>query len=62
MTRIIIHEFWNNLFEEKFTHTLDIARRLHQRGDYNHAIFVTLQKRNVCKDAWYNIMGIFRST
>ncbi len=29
MTRLLRHEFWNKLFEEKNAHALDIPRRLH---------------------------------
>jgi hypothetical protein len=33
MTRLLIHQFWNESFEEKSIHTLDIPKRLHQRKD-----------------------------
>jgi len=29
MARLLKHEFWNKLFEEKIAHVLDIPRRLH---------------------------------
>ncbi len=61
MIRKLKHEFWNNLFEEKSTNTLDIPRRLHQRGDYNRVKFVTLQEKDVCEIVWYTIIGICSS-
>jgi hypothetical protein len=33
MIGLLKHKFYNKSFEEKTTHTLDIPRRLHQRGD-----------------------------
>jgi len=33
MIRLLKHKFHNKLFEEKTAHTLDIPRRLRQRGD-----------------------------
>jgi hypothetical protein len=60
MTGLLRHEFWNKSFEERTTHMLDIPRRLHRRGDYNHAKFMMLQKSDVCEIAWYKIMGISR--
>jgi hypothetical protein len=62
MIGILKHKFWNKSFEERFAHTLDIPRRLHQRGDCNHAKFVTLQEKDVCETAWYKIMRDFSST
>jgi hypothetical protein len=62
MTRLLRHEFWNGSLEERSTHTLDIPRRLHRRGDCNHANFVMLQERDVCEIVWYKIMGIFKLT
>ncbi len=61
MMGLLKDKFWNKSFEERSTHTLDIPKRLHQRGDYNHAKFVTLQKTDVCETTWYKIMGISRS-
>jgi hypothetical protein len=62
MTQILRHKFWNKSFEERSTHTLDITRRLHRRGDCKCAKFVTLQERDVCETTWYKIMGISRSS
>jgi hypothetical protein len=61
MTGILKHKFWNKLSKERYAHILDIPRRLHQKGNYNHAEFGTFQKRDVCKTTWYKIMGISRS-
>jgi hypothetical protein len=52
MIGILRSEFWNKLFEERFTHTLDIPRRFHRRGDCNCAKFVMLQERDVCEIVW----------
>ncbi len=58
MIRIFRHEFWNNFFSKKITHTLNIPKRLHWRRNFKCAKFVTLQEKDVCKIAWYKIMGI----
>ncbi len=44
MMGILTHEVWNKSFKDRFAHTLDIPRRLNQKGDCNHAKFVTLQR------------------
>ncbi len=62
MMGLLRHKFWNKRFEEIIAHKLDIPRSLQQRGDCSHAKFVTFQERDVCKIAWYKIMGISRST
>jgi hypothetical protein len=49
MTKKIRHELWNKSFEKKSAHALDIPRRLHRKGDYNHVKFVMLQKKVVCE-------------
>jgi hypothetical protein len=51
MMRLLKHEFWNESFEEKSTHTLDIPKRLHRSEDCNYAKFVTFQERDVCEIA-----------
>lgn len=62
MTGILRHELWKKLFKERSVHVLDIPRRPHQRRNYNYAKFVMLRKKDVCKTAWYKIMGIARLT
>ncbi len=62
MTGIFRHEFWKKSFKERSVHMLDIPRRPHQERNCNCAKIVMLQKKDVCKIAWYKIMGIFRST
>jgi hypothetical protein len=61
MTKNIKHKFWNKSFEKRSTRMLDIPRRLHGRGNCNCTKFVTFQKRDIWKIAWYKIMGISRS-
>jgi len=60
MIRIFRHKFSSKSFEERFTHMLDIPRRLHKKGACNCVKLLTLQKKDVCKNAWYKIMGISR--
>jgi hypothetical protein len=62
MMGLFRHKFWNKLFKERIAHMMDIPRRLHQRGDCNHAKFMKLQKKDVCEITWYKVMGISRST
>jgi predicted transcriptional regulator len=62
MKGILKHKFWNKSFEERSACMLNILKRLHRRGDCNHAKYVMLQEKDVCEITWYKIMWISRST
>jgi hypothetical protein len=61
MMRLFRHEFWNKSLEERIAHMLEFQKVTLKRN-YNHAKFVMLQERDLCKTIWYKIMGISRST
>jgi uncharacterized protein YkuJ len=52
----------NLSFEDQRAYGLDIPRRLHlhTRGNIKHRKYFIVQGVDICKIAWYKIVGVFR--
>jgi hypothetical protein len=61
-TLLLKQEFWNLFFENCRTYGLDILRRLHMRGDGRRRKFIIIQGLDICKIAWYQIVGLLKLT
>jgi hypothetical protein len=59
---LLKQKFWSFSFEDCKAYGLDIPRRLHTRGDERQQNFITIQGLDIYEIAWYQIIGLSRST